>query len=55
MTSEIKSRAVSTHREPQRPLFAAINAAYLNEMSGSKACAITPFGRTVDIKFRPVS
>jgi hypothetical protein len=23
------------------------------EMSGSNACAATPFGRTVDIKFRP--
>ena len=35
------------------PLFAAFGGAYMNGMSGSNACAATPFGRTVDFKFRP--
>jgi len=33
------------------PLFAVLEAAYGSEMSGSPACAVAPFGRTVDIKF----
>jgi hypothetical protein len=36
------------------PLFAVLKSAYGSELSGSTACAVTPFGRTVDIKFRPV-
>jgi hypothetical protein len=41
------------HREPSRRLFAVIGDVYLNEMSGSKACAIAPIRRSVDVKFCP--
>jgi hypothetical protein len=34
------------HREQRRLFFA--------EMLGSNACTVTPFGRTVDVKFPPV-
>jgi hypothetical protein len=33
------------------PHFAVLKGAYGSEMSGSPACAVTPFRRTVDIKF----
>ena len=33
-------------------LFAVFSGAYMDGMSGSDACAATPFGRTVDFKFR---
>ena len=36
------------------PLFAVFGGAYVSGMSGSNACAATPFGRTVDFKFRPI-
>ena len=36
---------VNRHRERRRLFFA--------EMLGSNACTVTPFGRTVDVKFRP--
>jgi hypothetical protein len=31
--------------------FAVLKGAYGSEMSGTAACAVTPFRRTVDIKF----
>jgi len=33
------------------PHFAVLKAVYGSEMSGTAACAVTPFRRTVDIKF----
>ena len=36
------------------PLFAVFSDAYMRRMSGSNACAATLFGRTVDVKFRPI-
>jgi len=33
------------------PHFAVLKGAYDSEMSGSPACAVTPFRRTVDIEF----
>ena len=36
------------------PLFAVFSDPYRRGMSASNACAATLFGRTVDIKFRPV-
>jgi hypothetical protein len=33
------------------PDFAVLQGAYGSEMSGSPACAVTPFRRTVDIRF----
>jgi hypothetical protein len=36
------------------PLFAVLNGTYGERMRDPDACAATPFGRTVDFKFRPL-
>src|SRR5450756_786292 len=44
--------AIVSRRAGFSPL---LRGSHGTEMSGSNACAVTPFGRTVDFKFRPVS
>jgi hypothetical protein len=48
-----KSSGINAIVTDRVPLFAVFGGAYVGGMSGSNACAATPFGRTVDIKFRP--
>jgi hypothetical protein len=45
-----RNNAIVSGRAGFSPL---LRASHGTEMSGSNACAATPFGRTVDFKFRP--
>src|SRR6202034_4685669 len=41
------------HREPTRRVFAVFGARSWHQMPRSDACAVTPFGRTVDSNYDP--
>jgi hypothetical protein len=52
--AQSKNAVGSTLSRAPGPLFAVMKAAYVDEMSRPKACAVTPFGRTVAVGFRPI-